>query len=94
MRELCRPTIILKRYTQGRGPLGRVGLVGHGGELTNEASRITTTNTLHHEDRGNQVIQYLTRTAALLFQLIRPSSLNIEVYMNVALKVPIGADFR
>ena len=65
-----------------------------GGELTNEAARITTTNTLHHEDHGNQVIQYLTGIAALLFQLIRPSSLNIEVYMNVALKVPIGADFR
>ena len=70
------------------------GLLAMGGELTNEASRITTTNTLHHEDRGNQVIQYLTGIAALLFQLIRPSSLNIEVYMNVALKVPIGADFR
>ena len=31
MKELGRPTIIFKRYTQGRGPLGRVGLVGHWG---------------------------------------------------------------
>ena len=93
MKELCRPIITLNATRNVEGFWGVWGLLAIGGELTNEASRITTLNTLHYEDHENQVIQYLTGIAALLFQLIPPSSINIKVYMNFALKVTIGADF-
>ena len=84
MKKLCRPLITLNATRN---------VEGFWVELTNEASRITTLNTLQHEEHENPVIRYLKGIAAPLFQLSSPSSLNIKVYMNFALKVTIRADF-
>ena len=84
MKNLCRPVINLHATRNVEGLWV---------ELTNEASRITTLNTLQHEEHENPVIRYLKGIAAPLFQLSPPSSLNIKVYMNFALKVTIRADF-
>ena len=93
MKKLCRPIITLNATRNVEGFWGVWGLLAIGGELTNEASRITTLNTLQHEEHENPVIRYLKGIAAPLFQLSSPSSLNIKVYMNFALKVTIQADF-
>ena len=84
MKKLCRPVINLHATRN---------VEGFWVELTNEVSRITTLNTLQHEEHENPVIRYLKGIAAPLFQLSSPSSLNIKVYMNFALKVTIRADF-
>ena len=84
MKKLCRLVINLHATRN---------VEGFWVELTNEASRITTLNTLQHEEHENPVIRYLKGIAAPLFQLSSPSSLNIKVYMNFALKVTIWADF-
>ena len=84
MKKLCRPVINLHATRN---------VEGFWVELTNEASRITTLNTLQHEEHENPVIRYWKGIAAPLFQLSSPSSLNIKVYMNFALKVTIQADF-
>ena len=81
MKKLCKPVIKLHATRNDEGLWE---------ELINEASRITTLNTLQHEENENQVIRYWKGMSAPLFQLSSPSSLDIKVYMNFAPKVTIS----